>query len=317
MALWADCRIHYFCGELLKPALSFACTFAAILLTASSAHAECELGETVTTPVVFAGKDRVPVIVGTLNDHPFRFKLHSSDSATTLNRGPVEKLGLQVKQSTTNYPGVDVLSVFADNVIAGAVSRRGEIIVLDAQSDLYDGDVGGTMLLRNDLELAFADGYIKQSKPKGCYRSFLAAWDTKATVIPFTSHPQSADLRPWFWVSINGTQIKSTIGTDMPYTMIDAKTAARAGLTHDMPGARDDGEATGWRDKRHKVSAVPADVAIGGYRDVHATVHIFDMDLTGEAMVLGADFLRANRVLISMGQQKLYITPLKERMFDQ
>ena len=34
-------------------------------------------------------------------------------------------------------------------------------------------------------------------------------------------------------------------------------------------------------------------------------------------MVLGADFLRANRVLISTGQQKLYITPLTERMFAQ
>jgi len=38
--------------------------------------------------------------------------------------------------------------------------------------------------------------------------------------------------------------------------------------------------------------------------------------LSGELMVLGADFLRANRVLISMSQRKIYITPVKEAMFD-
>lgn len=301
----------------MKPAFSFVGTFAAILLSTSPARAECDLGETVTTPVVFAGDYHEPVIVGTVNNHPFRFKLRSSDSTTTLHRAAVEKLGLQVKQNATNYPGVDVGTVFTDNVVAGAVSRKGDFVVLDEQSEFYDGDLGATMMLRNDLELSFADGYIKQSKPKGCFRSFLASWDSKATVITFTSDVEHGDLRPWFWVSINGMPIKSTIGTNMRYTMIDAKTAARVGLTHDMPGAREAGEARGWRDKPQKVSVVTADVAIGGYRDARATVRIVDMDLTGEAMVLGADFLRANRVLISTGQRKLYITPLKERMFAQ
>jgi len=287
------------------------------LLPAASADAECELGDVVTTPVVFAGANRVPVITGTLNGQPFRFKLNSSDSATTLNRAAVEKLGLNVRTTATNYVGVDVLSVFTDKVTAGAVTRSGEFIVLDRTGDLYDGKLGGTMLLRSDLELAFADGYIRQSNPRGCIRSFLATWDPGATVVSFTSDQQHGDLRPWFWVTINGTKVKSTIGTDMPYTMIDAKTAARLGLSHDMPGAQADGEVTGWRGKRQKLSKVPADVSIGSSAVKKAMVRIVDMDLSGEVMVLGADFLRANRVLISMSQRKLYITPLKSVLFDE
>ncbi len=226
-------------------------------------------------------------------------------------------MGLSVRSTTTNYVGVDVLSVLTDKVTVGAVARSGEFIVLDKKTDMYDGQVGGTMLLRNDLELAFADGYMKQSSPRGCIRTFLATWDPKATVVPFTTNSQHNDLRPFFWVSVNGTRVHATIATDWAETAIDAKTAARLGLTPTMTGAQEDGEVTGWRDKQQKVSKVPADIAIGDYQVKQATVRIFDMDLSGEVMVLGADFLRANRVLISMSQRKLYITPVKPGMFAE
>jgi len=301
----------------LKSAFVLASLFGTVLLLSSPARAECELGEPITTPIVFAGTNRIPVVMGTVNEKPFRFKLHSSDSASTLNRAPVEKLGLEVSERTTNYDNVNVLTTFTDKVTAGDVSRRGEFIVHDNKSTLYDGELGGTMLFRTDVELAFADGYMKQSKPTGCFRTFLAAWDPKAVVVPFTNHAGRGDMRPWFWVTINGTPVHSTIATEEPYTMVDAKTAARLGLTPGMPGARDAGEVTSWREKVQKVSAVPADVAIGSYRDKTAVVRIFDMDLSGEMMVLGADFLRANRVLVSTSQQKIYITPLTGRMFAE
>ena len=290
--------------------------FLVSLLASLPAYAQCNLGNVVTTPIVFAGEYRVPVVTGMVNQKPFRFKLHSSDSATTLNRDAVEKLGLSVQSRATHYAGVDVLTAFTDKVTVGAVARSGEVVVLDKHSDLYDGQVGGTMLLRNDLELSFADGYMKQSKPSGCIRTFLASWDPKATVVTFTADPQHNDMRPWFWVTVNGTRVMSTIATDYDYSMIDSHTAARLGLTHDMPGAVEDGTAKGWYDKVHKVSKVPATVAIGNGPTKQSTLRIFDMDLSGEVMVLGADFLRANRVLISMSQRKIYITPVKDTMFD-
>jgi len=224
-------------------------------------------------------------------------------------------MGLPVRSTTTNYVGVDVLSVFTDKVTVGAVARGGEFIVRDKKTDVFDGQAGATMLLRNDLELAFADGYMKQNSPRGCIRTFLATWDPKATVVPFTADSQHNDLRPWVWVSVNGTRVHATIATDWAETSIDAKTAARLGLTPTMAGAQADGEVTGWREKQQKVTKVPANIAIGDYQVKQATVRIFDMDLSGEMMVLGADFLRANRVLIAMSQRKLYITPVKEGMF--
>lgn len=295
-----------------------ACLFVSLVTVAAlPARAECDLGTAVTTPIVFADTYRLPVVIGTLNKHPFRFKLNSSDSATTLNRAALDKLGVAVRSTATNYVGVDVLTAMTDKVTVGAVARGGEFIVLDDKSNLYDGKVGATMLLRSDLELAFADGYIKQNNPSGCIRTFLASWDPKATVVTFTADHQHGDLRPWFWVTVNGTKVKSTIATDYAYSMIDAHTAARLGLTHDMPGAEEDGQAKGWYDKLHKVSKVPAQVAIGDGPAKKATLRIFDMELSGEIMVLGADFLRANRVLISMSQRKLYITPLKDIMFEE
>lgn len=82
-----------------------------------------------------------------------------------------------------------------------------------------------------------------------------------------------------------------------------------------MAGAQADGEVAGWRAKRQKVTKLPANVAFGDYQVKQATVPVFDMDWPGETMVPGADFLRANLVLIAMSQRKLYITPVKEGMF--
>lgn len=298
----------------MKLVIVFASLLAAAVVPASYAHAQCERGDVVTTPIVFAGPGRVPVVTGTVNQQPFRFKLTTSDSATTLNRAAIEKLGLPLRSSPTTYAGVDVLTVVTDKVTVGTVGRTGEFVVHDEPVDVFDGEVGGTMLLRTDLELAFADGYMKQSTPRGCIRTFLAS-DPKAAVVTFTNDSQHGDLRPWFWVTVNGVRVRATIATDYTNTMIDAKTAARMGLTHDMPGAEEKGESKGWYDKLHKVSKVHADVSMGNYAVKQAPVHIYDMDLTGEAMVLGADFLRANRVLISMGQRKIYITPLKDGVF--
>lgn len=59
-----------------------------------------------------------------------------------------------------------------------------------------------------------------------------------------------------------------------------------------------------------------AKVSIGDGAAKKSTLRIFDMDLSGKVMLLGADFLRANRVLISMSQRKIYVTPVKEVMFD-
>jgi hypothetical protein len=301
-------------GQTLKLAFLLASLLAA---AAPSAWAQCDLGTVVTTPITFAGTYRMPVVTGTVNNKPFRFTLHSSESVSTLNRDAAEKLGLNVQSHATNYAGIDVLTAFTDKVTVGAVARNGEFIVIDKKNEAYDGKVGATMLLRNDLELAFADGYMKQNSPSGCIQTFLASWDPKATVVTFTADPQRSDLRPWFWVTVNGTRVRATIATDYSYSMIDSHTAARMGLTHEMPGAEEDGEAKGWYDKVHKVSKVPATVTIGNGPAMKSTLRIFDMDLSGEVMVLGADFLRANRVLISMSQRKIYITQLKDVMFAE
>lgn len=133
--------------------------------------------------------------------------------------------------------------------------------------------------------------------------------------MPFTADLQHNDLRPWFRVSVNGPRVHATVVTDWAETAIDAKTAARLRLTPTMAGAQADGEVAGWRAKQQKVTKVPADIAIGDYQVKQATVRIFDMDLSGEMMVLGADFLRAHRVLIAMSQRKLYITSVKDGMF--
>ena len=283
----------------------------------ASTDPACVVGESTVLPITFAGRDEGPTIPGTINGRPASVLVDTASEATLLNRPALEKLGIHVRSSETNYAGVDILMANVANVTVGPISARGWFSVLESKNDI-GVNLGANYLSRHDLEIWWANKQVKFSRPQGCRQTFLAMWDPNAHVVPFETHQYRKDLRAWFKVRINGKDVDAIFATAHPYSILDLHTAARLGITPEAPGAVEVGVATGWREKSHTVWRVPVeDMSIGGYKVQDASIRLMDLTLSGEMMVLGADFLRNHRVLISMSQRRLYISHLGGSSFSE
>jgi clan AA aspartic protease (TIGR02281 family) len=169
--------------------------------------------------------------------------------------------------------------------------------------------VGAPFLLQRDLEIALAEKELRFFKPVGCDGAHLAYWDANAVAIPFESHWDRSP-NPHFKVEINGKELDAIIDTGASTTVIDARAAKRIGLRLDAPNVQRNGNSAGIGERHvERFSTVVDKLKIGGETINNAQLGIIDTEGSLSAdMLLGADFLRAHRVLFALSQKQLYIT---------
>lgn len=297
--------------------------FAMLSVSGSGALAQnalepgCVIGQPTVLPITFAYPNERPTIPGTIAGQPASVLIDTASSVSMLYRPAIEKLGIKVRSSQTNYPGQDILIANIPSLTVGPISLKGYFTVLESQGDIAMR-LGANYLARSDHEIWWAGKQIRFTSPKGCRKSFLASWDAAAHVVPFETDQLRKDMRAWFQVKLNGKEVNTILDTEFPVTLMDLHTAARFGITPQSPGAVEEDAIVSWRDKAQRVWRVPvADMSIGSYRVQNATIRIMDLTLSGEMMTLGADFLRNHRVLISMSQRRLYISHLGGPSFSE
>ena len=280
--------------------------------TAQSQPAACQMNALATLPLEFT-RNRLPVVDASINGTITPALLDIGESyATSLNKKTLDRLDINVRSLETNYPGIYVMSSLIDQFSVGPIHYKTTwFTVEDFANDTIGARIGANQLLRNDLEIALSEGYIKYFKPTGCYRAKLAYWDPHAVSVSADNDRRRRDLRPWFTVSINGKDIKAVLSTATEHSYLDRFTAQRMGLTPESPGAIREDPVIGWREKQQPVWTVPVpqmsigDLAVEGFK-----VRLMNLDLSGEVLVLGVDFLRRHRVYIAMSQNRIYFTPV-------
>jgi predicted aspartyl protease len=276
----------------------------------------CDMGEIATLPISFVGW--APAVDSTINGQSTLAFVNTGISVTRLNKPTLDKMGIAVRSESTNYVGVDIQSVIIDKMTIGPKSLKGWFTMTDTQLPEEVGvEVGANFLLKDDVEISLQDKYIKLFAPKGCAKASLAYWDSAAFQVSYTTAMYRKDSRPWFTVSINGHEVKALLASGKQYSYLDRATAERMGITSNSPGAAPAGTAQGWRDNAIEVTTVPIDkVEIGNHTLHNVTLRLKDLDLTGEALILGADFLREHRILVSASQHKIYMSYLGGRGFS-
>jgi hypothetical protein len=270
----------------------------------------CDMNELARLPVTFHGEARRAAIPGTFDDQPALVLLDFGKNESTLNKDGLKKLGIPMSSSSTTVPGIDLQTGHIKKLVVGQNATKGWFTVLDASGDEIAMHAGAAFLLKNDIEIALADQYVKFFKPAGCRKASLAYWDPKAYVVPIEGDSAGVERRVWIKVSVNGRQINALLSPSTPVSYMDSIAAARMGMSGDTPGAVELEPVKSWRGAMQRVWDVPAkSIQIGGYTISDTRLQVLNMTLSGEMLVLGADFLRKHRVLISSGQRKLYFTP--------
>lgn len=282
----------------------------------AASNSRCVIGEPMTVPVEFVGDAALPVISATINGHPSNLVFDTANPVSTLNAAAVKQIGLEPQVTPTNYP-IDILTTRVNDLTVGPIKKKGTFVVLE-QDNGTGGNLGSNFLYYYDYDLRWADQQVTFTRPKNCGSTFLATWDEKAHTVPFWVHVLKKDLRPLFMLKVNGADVHARIDTAREYSLLDLHTAKRLGITPDMPGAVEDGETITLYKDAYKVWRVTVpEITIGSYRIENATLRIADLSLNGEMMILGGDFLRNHRVLVSMAQRRLYISHLGGARFSE
>ena len=172
----------------------------------------------------------------------------------------------------------------------------------------YDAIVGAPFLLQADMELSLATKKLRFFRPSKCADSFLGYWDPAAIEIPF-ERSSERDPNPQFTVLINGMKMRAVIDTGASITIIGMRAAERLGLKLGAPGVTRLSDAVGVGTGRvARWSTMFDTFQIGDEIVRNAQVGVIAWDDDRVDVLLGADFLRAHRVLFAMSQRKIYLS---------
>lgn len=279
-----------------------------------------------------------PYIEGTINGVPMMVLVDTGSEETSLTRPLAERAHLVLAHTAVENYGLSGLSdryrTLVDDVTFGPVHwRRANLpVVWQLAGDLHlDAILGANFLFRNDVEIVLSEEEIRFFRPEGCDDTFLAYWDENASFVPTISGGPN-DARPMIKILINGKPFKALIDSGAMHSAIDIKAAESVGVTR-PDNIGEDVKATvgvGTHVVQSWVGTF-SKIEVGSESIKGAKVDVLDMwgsiksdsptRSTSEMLedrfevILGADFLRAHRVLFAVSQRRMYFSYLKRQIF--
>jgi clan AA aspartic protease (TIGR02281 family) len=293
-----------------------------LLPLAAAAQTSCQFLQVAQVPLHYAGSGLGLTMTGEINGKSATMLPDTGAGVTYLTRTGVERHGLTLRATGRYVQGVAgksrLYDAKVDEFVAGPVRARDLYLAVVGETSFtpaFDAIAGAAFLLQSDLEFSLATKELRFFRPQRCGSTWLAYWDRNASVIPFRQHDELTP-NPQFSVHINGTRLTAMIDSGASVTTITKRAAHRAGIDLAGPRAQRVANAHGVGKQTVASWIVRADT----FKIGDATVHdpefdVIDTQLSVDVL-LGADFLRAHRVLFAMSQSKLYVSYLGGAPFD-
>jgi predicted aspartyl protease len=310
--------------RILLPAFAALALCAALLPAQAQAEApKCRYVQVGLLPLHYSGQELALSTEGSINGTPATVLVDTGAFDTLLTSTSAQRRKLSMRATGHYAKGVGgeaaIYMARVDDFSAGPLQTgRSWMPVLADFGDppAYDAIIGAPFLLQADMELSLATKKMRFFQPSNCGGASLAYWDDAAMEIPFEANNDQSP-NPQFSVLVNGKKMRAMIDTGATTTVIGLAAAQRAGLLLDAPGLTRMGESIGIGAKRMTHwSTIFATFQIGDEIVRNAQVGVIDWNGHVD-ILLGADFLRAHRVLIAMSQQKIYLSYLGGEPFGQ
>jgi len=304
----------------------------ASLMGGGSARAACQLQQVGELPVVQA--EGHMMLVSSINGQPVMLIADTGASLSTMFGGAPQRLGLTVHdfdRMSVRMSGIGGTTV--PKVATIKELRFGKFVMQNTQmltggrqlgSDAVVGVMGQELFSRYDVEVDLAHGVIRLLNAKDCSDSQMPYWGSAYSQAPL--EPTSATVQRFTTaMMLNGRRIEADIDTGSPITTITSA-AARAA------GARPDPDAPviemgGLGSHRVQSSVYIFDtVGVGDEVVKNTRLSVADLfhyntqqqtgtrlgtDTSDEARALiGLDFFRSHRVMISPSHHMIYFSYL-------
>lgn len=289
---------------------------------AAAQATSCQFMQVAQVPLHYAGNGLGLTMTGEINGKPATMLPDTGAGVTYLTRTGIERHGLVTRPTGGYVQGVAGKSRLYEARVAefaaGPVRARDLYLGVVGETTFtppFDAIAGAAFLLQSDLEFSLATKELRFFRPQNCGTTWLAYWDQNASVIPFRGHDELTP-NPHFFVHINGQRLIAMIDSGASVTTITKGAARRAGIDLDGPQAQRVATAHGIGRQSVASWIVTADTFKVGDAMVHnPEFDVVDAQLSVDVL-LGADFLRAHRVLFAMSQGKLYLSYLGGAPFD-
>jgi hypothetical protein len=216
-------------------------------------------------------------------------------------------------------------AVTIDEFRIGQAARKNWRVLVAGEHD-FSGDVGFILgqdfFQQVDVEFDLANNAVRLYETKDCEAASLAYWTTDASMVPMEA---GVEIR--LTVSIDGKPVRALLDSGTSFSVLATPDAARLGVTPQTPGVVAGGCVTGLGKKRVDSWIAPfQSFAIGNELIRNPSLRFAELwqhmtytetgsrlptnfALAGQPdMLLGADFLRAHRVLIAHSQRKMYFS---------
>lgn len=291
-------------------------------LAATAQTSSCQFLQVAQVPLQYAGYGLGLTMTGEINGKPATMLPDTGAGVTYLTRTGIERHGLSMRASGKYVQGVAGKSRLYEARLSefavGPVRAKDLYLSVVGETSFtpsFDVIAGASFLLQSDLEFSLATKELRFFRPQNCRSTWLAYWDKNASVIPFRGHDELTP-NPHFFVHINGRRMIAMIDSGAAVTTITNRAAHRAGIALDGPQAQRMGSAHGVGSRAAARWIARADT----FKVGDATVHDPEFDVIDSQLpvdvLLGADFLRAHRVLFAMSQGQLYVSYVGGQPFD-
>lgn len=282
---------------------------------AAPAAGSCQYQLLTTLPVRYTGPRLNLTIEGQINGTAADMLVDTGADLSMLTSAATSRRALQLHASDGMMEGIGgqsrVYTAWIKEFRAGpTVTKNERLGVLNefGGTPSFEAILGSPFLLQTDLEISLATKEIRFFRPVDCKSAQLAYWSQDPIEVPFTaSYWRSPN--PEFKVRLNGKEVTAVIDSGAETTVITRQAAELAGIKLDAAGVERAPDAVGIGKRSVPLwNATLGTLEIGREKIHHARVGVIDTDHLDIDVLLGADFLRAHRVLFAMSQRKLYFT---------
>ncbi|MEO7496336.1 MAG: hypothetical protein ABIT83_06810 [Massilia sp.] len=294
---------------------------AVLLSVGPAAHADdastCKLHPVGKLPLSFVGYGLNPVMPATINGKSTLALISTANGAITLGKAALNDMGIATPRTSqvilmSGGGTAHVYSANIDELKIGPMKGSGEYEVNEMTRN-YGVVLGMNSLLQFDLEVDLSAKYLRFFQPEKCKGVSLAYWEGEAASVPFTV--TSRDFSPTFTIKINGKETRAKLSLFSEYSILDLRAAKDAGISPAMPGARKETNfvmGTG----TDEVWNMPIDsLEIGTERIGKARIMVANLEPSDDQIILGTDFIRSHRILLSMVQKQMYFSYLGGPLF--
>jgi predicted aspartyl protease len=294
--------------------------------SAATAESKCKVTRIAEWPLR-AGSYK-PVFDGAINGQKIGILVDTGADNSLVHRSAATRLDLTRYRTGGRFFGIGG-ETHAEYVhieefhLAEGVRKNWEVLVAGEGS--FSGDVavllGDDFFQQVDLEFDLAHNAVRIYETTDCEGVSLAYWATE----PAGELPIEAGSRIRFTVAINGKPVRAQLDSGTGYSILSKPDAARLGVTPESPGVVAGGCIRGLGEKQaDSWFGQFESFAIGNERIRNPRIRFADLwrDVTYTEtgsrlpqriaghpdLLLGSDFLRAHRVLVSRSQRKMYFT---------